>query len=266
MKRLLALFLLLTILLSVCGCHPSETLNTPPALDPSGSTEHSQPEDPAETTGASQTKDPTETTGASQPEEPTESTPEPVDYNDLIGFISNGQQQLAGIGIELDLSKSWSGHYYFYNKKTEELTDVFGFKVRHVFRCEIGSDYCLYYVKMAQPNVIYLYNLTQNTHTLCYKSEVGAITYLMAKYESEHILNFVVNQKQFIELDTTTGEKETLLEMFYITKASWQSTVGIGDKVYNNTIYWVGMLDEDDELDEYLYLTETGEMIEWPYL
>lgn len=262
MKRLLAMLLFLTMMLSVCGCQPAEPAETPPATEPSGSAETFQHENP---TTNSQPEVPTENTG-SRPEDPTENTPGPVDYNDLIGFISNGQQQLEALGIELDLSKSWQGHYYFYDKDTGELTDVFGFKVLHVFRCEIGSDYCLYYVKMAQPNAIYLYNLTQNTHTLCYKSDVGVITYLTVKYESEHILNFVVNQRQFIELDTTTGEKETLLEMFYIMDASWKSAVGIGDKVYNNTIHWVGMLDEDDEVDEYLYITETGEMIEWPYL
>ena len=272
MKRLLALFLLLTILLSICGCHPSETLNTPPASDPSGSTGHSQPkdpttnsqpEDPTETTG-SQPEDPTETTAASQPEEPAKSIREQIEDDEIRAFHFDGEQPFYK--LEIDISSCVLNNYYFYNEITGELTDVFEFPVLHIYKGMLKPDSLLYYVKESNPNAIYVTDVIGEVHTLCYASEAGKITHFAIGEESDDMLDIVLNEKQFIRFNMNTEEEQMLLDVFYIRKAYWYEGVMIGSETHYNTVYWVGKLDENDETDEYLYLTESNEVIEWPYL
>lgn len=58
-------------------------------------------------------------------------------------------------------------------------------------------------------------------------------------------------------------EEEVLLEAFYIEHGYFDEDTNTFGEAY---IYWVGILDQDDTLDEYVYLIDTKEVREWPFL
>ena len=268
MKRLLAVILVFVLALSLCGCQlaePAETDPVPDVTDPTISlsgdpVETTDPSLPTETSEPTEPSQPTEATEGSQPANPAENTAKPVGYDDVRSFIFKGYQPL--FDVELNLSKVSSNLYYFYYPNTGVVKKVFDFPVRNAYRCEIGTDHCVYYVKIHEPNVIYLYNVTQDTHSLCYKSDSGPITYMSTGLNTDE-LNFIVNNKQFVRMDINTGEEEVLLEAFYIEHGYFDEDTNTFGEAY---IYWVGILDQDDTLDEYVYLIDTKEVREWPFL
>lgn len=259
MKRLCALLLIMSVILFLCGCSSPVPIETPSQTDASDTT-NSLPDDPTETTEASQIQNPTK---ISQLEDPTENTAQTPEYEGVLGFIARGYQPFEMFGVRLDLSKVYMNLYYLVDLSTGEVTQVFDFPVRYVYECEIGPDECVYYVTMHEPNAVYLYNRTQNTYKMCYKSDVGPITHLTAEAKYKHILNLIVNNQQFVRLDINTGEEDILLEMFYIEHGYFEEYNDYFGEVY---VYWVGMQDKDDELDEYVYLIDTSEVKEWPFL
>lgn len=249
MKRYISLLVALVALM-LAACQPSQlgATQTPTTTTPSQTTKQT------ENAVLPTTVTPTETEQDSFV---------PGSYG--IPFVYDGSNPV--IGITPDLSECVLGYFYYVDMITTEVFFVCDASVS-VFN---GSDTHIFYVKEEEPNKIYatpLADLAQ--HTLVYESSVGKINKLApgARQYYNTALEILVENRRFVWLDLTTGNSEVYMEQYYIETACVETGYGRSEKIDgewclidSNQIWFVGKLTEDDEIGQYWYFRDTGEII-----
>lgn len=217
---------------------------------------------PSQTTVPPTTAQPVETTQPTETAQPTETQP-PRPYVEGISFIYNGSN--PSISLDPDLSDCVIGALYYLDYETAEVYLICGDTV--ITRS--ATDTHVYYVKAEEPTKIYATPKTDfSQHTVIYESAFGDIgKYLYpGTMQFSEALQFVEGGQRFVWLDLTTGEAEVLMEQYYIMHASIDEHGSVAHWREYNIVYFVGKQNEDDELTEYLYYRDTGEIEVCPYL
>lgn len=136
-----------------------------------------------------------------------------------------------------------------------------------------NNDTHIFYVLRTEPSKIYAVSvLDMAQRTQIYESANGKITdsLLVGAFPyCKDALQFVEDDQRFMWLDLTTGEVEVLMEQFYIRYAQVDSRSGTAvdenGEVYletTNVVYFQGKLNETDDLSQYLYYRDTGDIEE----
>ena len=179
--------------------------------------------------------------------------------------IGSDPKQYEGV----DISDCELGALYYIDKTarklyliTEEPVITYGNNDTHIF-----------YVPRQEPSKIYAVSVADRARRmLIYESENGSITSGLfggAFPYSNAALQFVEDDQRFIWLDLITGEAAVLMEQFYIRYAQVDSRSGTaidenGQRYLKSTnvIYFMGKRNEADDLSQYLYYCDTGEIEE----
>ena len=170
---------------------------------------------------------------------------------------------------DVDLSKCAVGSLYYIDVTTRKVY----FVTDKSLVTYNSSGTHVFYVPMDEPSRIYAAPLTDLAqHTPVYESANGKITDSLFTGSFQHFntaLQFVEDDRRYIWLDLTTGKAEVVLEQYYILKASVDSSSGVAidenGQPYlesTNVIYFMGKLNEADDLSQYLYYRDTGKIEE----
>lgn len=269
MKKYIALFVVLVVLM-LAACQPSQlgATQTPTTTTPSQTTKQTE-NAVLPTTVTPTEKEPT--TGATQPRgtETTLSIDTFVPNSYGYPFVYDGTLPEAWGNV--DVSDCVVGQLYYRDIVSNEIYFICSDPVLE--KC--SNDSHVFYVTEAEPTKIYAAPLTDfSQRDVVYETASGAIvTYLTDgphQYENT-VLQIVEGNQRFIWLDLTTSTPELVMEQYYIEKATIDSNDAyvVEDIWYvknTNVVYFVGKLQENDELTEYLYYRDTGKIEVCPYL
>jgi len=185
----------------------------------------------------------------------------------IITFRYHGKD--PGLGWDVDTSQCVVDHLYAFNKNTQKIIVICD---SPVVTDNLDENF-VYFVKATEPTKIYAVPFTAlDQHRVLYETDGGAVTnvFFVTEQFRNQALQFVVDNKQHIWLDFTTGETMVMMEQYYIEHAHVDTTGPIYREPVEKwqdyeRIYFVGKLNENDKLNDYLYYRSTGEIEIWPY-
>ena len=166
---------------------------------------------------------------------------------------------------EADVSECVEGWLYYCDYATHKVHFVSKEKVI----AKNSNDTHVFFVTEAEPTKIYAAPLTDLTkHELIYESTFGEICKDFGPGSHQYYntaLAFITDNKRFVWLDLTTGEAEVLMEQYDIVTACVDTgndfvVDGVPYLKDLNVIWFVGRLEEGDELQQYFYYRDTGEI------
>lgn len=263
-KKIVTTVALLLALIMITGCQSSNhglmSSSSQPSVSPM--IENTQPE----TTGnGPPIVDPTSTSETEPDVQPLQSNPteaeSPSSNGAAIVYSASGG---IWVLLEADTSGLEIGCLYYLDFETNKF---------HFVTSDPAIDFAsnethVFFVLQSEPTKIYsapLEDLSQ--HTVLYESDFGAINFFFPSVESfRNVFQIVEGNKRMVILDIQTMETTVVMEQYYIEKASIELHPRAESWRDYDNIYFVGKLNADDNLTEYLYNARTREIILWPYL
>ena len=278
MKKYVYILLILALLLSGCASKPAEqpAATTEPATIPTTAptTAPTQATQPTTVTTTAPTTVPTAepttaptATPTTEPTTPTTTEPSANLSENIRTFWYHGEH--PGLGSDIDTSQCVVDCFYAFDESTQKIITVCNSPIVTYNR----DDNFVYFVKVAEPTKIYAAPFdTLDQHRVLYETDGGAVTnvFFVPEQFRNQALQFVVDSKRHIWLDFATGETLVLMEQYYIEHAHVDTTGPIYREPVKKwqdyeRIYFVGKLNENDKLNDYLYYRSTGEIEIWPY-
>jgi len=250
-----SILIVLVLLLLLTGCQT--VLDS--EIEPAGSTPPSSSITPPSSSVPATSTPATSTPATSTPATSTPVTNPPEPDETGYSFVYDGTAPF--IGIDADCSGCTVGHLYWVDKTTEEVTPI----LEEPALESIQEGTYVYYVKTAEPTKIYRTPIGKfSQHEMIYESTHGKVSAMIIDtftIQNELVLQFVADEKKFVVLELETGEATLVMEQYYIKSAMFDHLSVDTWKEATDFVFW-GKLDDNDSIQSYRYIIETGEIRE----
>lgn len=188
---------------------------------------------------------------------PATSVPE-VDVHDGRAFITRDEPSVVLPPYWVPPAECLVDHLYWVIKSTKECILICDEPIYS--RSYTTTDTHVYFVKESEPTKIYRTLIGDFVnHQLVYESAYGKVTY-MTFISKLDCLQFVANEKKFVQLDMSSGESTVLMEQYYIEFAYLEAVPLQDDIELREWIWFSGKPTEDAPQGDYFYYWKTGEV------
>lgn len=181
-----------------------------------------------------------------------------VDVHDGRAFVTYDEPVVELMPDWVPPSDCLVDHLYWVVKSTKECILICDEPIYS--RSYTTTDTHVYFVKESEPTKIYRTTIGDfANHQLFYESTYGKVTY-MTFISKLDCLQFVADEKKFVQLDMSSGESTVLMEQYYIEFAYLEAVPLQDDIELREWIWFSGKPTEDAPQGDYFYYWQTGEV------
>lgn len=181
-----------------------------------------------------------------------------VDVHDGRAFVTYDEPVVELMPDWVPPSDCLVDHLYWVVKSTKECILICDDPIYS--RSYTTTDTHVYFVKESEPTKIYRTTIGDfANHQLFYESTYGKVTY-MTFISKLDCLQFVADEKKFVQLDMSSGESTVLMEQYYIEFAYLEAVPLQDDIELREWIWFSGKPTEDAPQGDYFYYWQTGEV------
>ena len=187
-----------------------------------------------------------------------------VDVHDGRAFVTHDEPVVELPPYWVPPAECMVDHLYWVVESTKECILICDEPIYS--RSYTTTDTHVYFVKESEPTKIYRTPIGDfENHQLLYESAYGKVTY-MTFISKLDCLQFVADEKKFVQLDMSSGESAVLMEQYYIEFAYLEPVPLQDDIELREWIWFYGKPTEDAPQGDYFYYWQTGEVEPDTYL
>lgn len=181
-----------------------------------------------------------------------------VDVHDGRAFVTHDEPVVELMPDWVPPAECLVDHLYWVVESTKECILICDEPIYS--RSYTTTDTHIFFVKESEPTKIYRTPIGDfENHQLFYESAYGKVTY-MTFISKLDCLQFVADEKKFVQLDMSSGESTVLMEQYYIEFAYLEAVPLQDDIELREWIWFSGKPTEDAPQGDYFYYWQTGEI------